>query len=68
MGSDAEVAEDVLWNTELPIINTTRAGRAWSDWPSEKLRKLGSVPLMGPIAPFWHYYFPQHFIWAPICS
>ena len=48
--SEAEV-EDVLWNRELPIINRTRAGRGWSDLPSAKLTKLGSLPLMDPIAP-----------------
>ena len=48
--SEAEV-EDVLWNIELPIINRTGAGRDQSDLPSAKLTKLGSLPLMDPIAP-----------------
>lgn len=51
MGSDAEVAEDVLWTTVLPIINVARASRVWLGWRSAKLRKLESLPLMKPITP-----------------
>jgi len=49
--SEAEVEEDVPWDIELPSINRARAGRGWSDWPSAKQTKLGSLLLMDPIAP-----------------
>lgn len=51
MGSDVEVTEEALQNMTPRITNMTRTGRAWSVWPSAKLRKLTSLPLMDLIAP-----------------